>query len=63
MVARMLPYKAPAESNLEGPHESTIERKTDLRALQDHPPPRGGAGDLQPEPKAQTETGIDGWHA
>ena len=38
--------------------EGTLERQTDLRALQGGPPARGHPGDLQAEPEAQAAAGL-----
>src|SRR3954466_10326388 len=47
----------PSGSSAERDHEGTTVGKADVGEVQDHPPPRAGAGDL-PEPAPQAAAGL-----
>ncbi len=47
----------PSGSSAERDHEGTTVGQADVREVQDHPPPRSGAGDL-PEPATQAASGV-----
>ena len=53
---------AALDHRLERDHEGTTVGQADVREVQDHPPPRRGAGDL-PEPASQAAAGVAlAWH-